>query len=428
MIDEKMLFYELGKATGGGGSSAPIISELSITENGTYVADNCDGYSPIFVDIPQVELESIDITENGTYTAEDGKAFNEVVVDVKNVIPEEAFTIGYVDTFSSNGTQWFYDNFVDKTNVKLKASSTTSLKGLTPSAYQNTIEKLPWNEIDCNQVYLFSVTTQGIFTGAQSTIGAHQKLKELPKIKNTVVTALNYLFNGLTNIREIPEDLFVNSNTNFGTSSKLQATFRNCYSLRKIPQFMYEWMKEGIRATSSCYDNIFSCCYALDEIVGLAVAQTTLTSSGFNSAFDNCYRLSRITFEPNKTANWRVQVIDLSKCGYTTVSTERTKITGYNSGITADKEVNAKADYERLKNDPDLFATNVNYSRYNHDSAVETINSLPDCNAYVSQYGSPNTIKFTGKAGSGTDGGAINTLTEEEIAVATSRGWTVSFV
>ena len=64
----------------------------------------------------------------------------------------------------------------------------------------------------------------------------------------------------------------------------------------------------------------------------------------------------------------------------------------------------------------------VAYSRYNHNSAVNTINSLPSCSAGTS------TIKFEGEAGSATDGGAINTLTAEEIAVATAKNWTVTFV
>ena len=64
------------------------------------------------------------------------------------------------------------------------------------------------------------------------------------------------------------------------------------------------------------------------------------------------------------------------------------------------------------------------YSRYNDNSAVNTLNSLPDC----SSLSVSNTIKFNGEAGSKTDGGAINTLTEEEIAVATAKGWTVSLV
>jgi hypothetical protein len=68
----------------------------------------------------------------------------------------------------------------------------------------------------------------------------------------------------------------------------------------------------------------------------------------------------------------------------------------------------------------------LSYCRYNHDSAVNTINSLPDTSAYLAEKGGTNTIKFRGTLGSKTDGGAINTLTEEEIAVATAKGWTVT--
>lgn len=63
-----------------------------------------------------------------------------------------------------------------------------------------------------------------------------------------------------------------------------------------------------------------------------------------------------------------------------------------------------------------------NYSLYNHDSAVETINSLPDCSGCAAQ-----TIKFRGSAGSAYNK-AINTLTDEEIAVATAKNWTVALV
>ena len=66
------------------------------------------------------------------------------------------------------------------------------------------------------------------------------------------------------------------------------------------------------------------------------------------------------------------------------------------------------------------------YSRYNHDSAVETINSLPNTYPAIGQ--PKNTIKFKGTAGSATNGGAINTLTEEEIAIAVSKNWTVALV
>jgi hypothetical protein len=86
------------------------------------------------------------------------------------------------------------------------------------------------------------------------------------------------------------------------------------------------------------------------------------------------------------------------------------------------------ATYQQLKDNPDSWTTDINYSRYNRTSAIETINSLPDTSAYLASAGGTNTIKFKGASGALTDGGAINTMTEEEIAVATAKGWTVSFV
>lgn len=63
------------------------------------------------------------------------------------------------------------------------------------------------------------------------------------------------------------------------------------------------------------------------------------------------------------------------------------------------------------------------YSSYNHDSAVETINSLWD----GTQWNLTSTITFKAYSGALTDEGAIENLTEEEIAVATEKGWTVAF-
>jgi hypothetical protein len=148
-----------------------------------------------------------------------------------------------------------------------------------------------------------------------------------------------------------------------------------------------------------------------------------------SSSFGYCYRLKKLTFaledgQPIKV-NWKSQTLDLSNnVGY---SYDVARITGYNSGITADKLVINEAAYQALKDDEDWFTTTPDYSRYNRTSAVETINSLPDTSEYLASAGGTNTIKFKGTSGATTDGGAINTMTEEEIAVATAKGWSVSF-
>jgi hypothetical protein len=173
----------------------------------------------------------------------------------------------------------------------------------------------------------------------------------------------------------------------------------------------------------------FYYCYVLDEVIGFPIQQSKLTSNCFGNTFYKCNRLKDIIFQTNEdgtpeVANWSNQTIDLSRVGFIdgSVSEKNAIVSTYNSGITADKYVDTPAAYEALKNDPDWFGS-CSYSRYDHASAMRTINSLPDCSS-----GSGNTIKFKGAAGLNTDGGAINTFTEEEIAIATAKGWTVSYV
>lgn len=67
------------------------------------------------------------------------------------------------------------------------------------------------------------------------------------------------------------------------------------------------------------------------------------------------------------------------------------------------------------------------YSHYNHSSAVETINSLPDASDYLATAGGTNTITFHPASGCLTDEGGCYELTAAEIAVAADKGWTVSF-
>lgn len=69
----------------------------------------------------------------------------------------------------------------------------------------------------------------------------------------------------------------------------------------------------------------------------------------------------------------------------------------------------------------------VKDSVYNHDSAVKTINSLPDTSAFLAEAGGTNTIQFHSDQGANTEGGAIGNLTAEEIAIAAAKGWTVVF-
>lgn len=242
---------------------------------------------------------------------------------------------------------------------------------------------------------------------------------------NVSVSSTYKFFEGLKTIKNIPDDYFSFIGS-VGGSDKSRM-FCRCNSLRNFPSSTNIIAQKNLYsyAGGSVYSSMCLSCYCLDEIVNLGVATNiTYTSNAFSTIVTDCYRLKNFTFESGKTVKWKKQTIDLTNhLGYA-------QYVNYivNNGITADKQVTDDATYQALKDDPDWWTADVAYSRYNHDSAVATINSLPDASAYLAANGGTNTIKFKGAAGSATDGGSINTLTEEEIAVATAKGWTVSLV
>lgn len=283
--------------------------------------------------------------------------------------------------------------------------------------YNSGLKHIPF-EINCN-TFIAGGAGSSMFSGCEN-------LEEAPVINNLAYNSIDKMYNGCKKLRTIPEP------TNWKWEyihDNCSAMFNSCRSLRKIPQNILSNMRSGGGYYYQMYYNGFTQCYVLDEITDAEINTATFTSNFFSNSFTDCYRLKNLTFKMNEDgspqiANWKSQTIDLNKVGYTTYGPD---ITGYNSGITADKSVNNAEQYESLKDDPDWYAIRIEYSRYNRTSAVATINSLPDTSAYLATAGGTNTIKFTGASGSATDGGAINTMTEEEIAVATAKGWTVSF-
>ena len=272
-----------------------------------------------------------------------------------------------------------------------------------------------------------ALSTQPV--SADSMFYSSKKLKTLPKINNLRIKSMQYMFYNCHNLRTIPEDFADtwdwSSLHNASSGGYLVQVFNNCYSLRSIPQKLLKELWNSATSATYVMKIQFNYCHVLDEIDGLPFnTSVNWTSNVFNTTFDQCNRLKKLTFATNedgtpKTANWKSQTINLTaNVGY---AIAYSYIVNYNSGITTDKQVTDDVTYQALKNDPDWYTCDVAYSRYNHDSAVETINSLPDTSAYGT-----NTIRFKGTSGSKTDGGAINTLTAEEIAVAAAKGWTVT--
>ena len=288
---------------------------------------------------------------------------------------------------------------------------------------------------------------EGLFSGCN-------KLKEIGVIRNPMITRLQSTFENCFNLNYFQIEGAVSVNTGIDWVNSI---FRCCYGLREVDSSFLKLLR--INTNYPCgngYQSAFYYCYSMDRIVGLGVpissSSETFTKNLYSQAFQHCHRLDELTFETNddgtpKELYANNQFIDLSyEVGYCprsrwTVcnivgdikegqsvpnfydyiqpSASPTDIWNYQ--ITADKNT------EDYYNHKDSWTEDLLYSRYNHRSMVNTINTLPDTSTFLASNGGTNTIAFRDTQGDSSPWGGASNLTEEEIAVAVAKGWTVTF-
>ena len=317
------------------------------------------------------------------------------------------------ELFSENKLKWLIDNYGNR----ITTEKITSTAYMFSSFIGNNVPFQINSGYELNCSYMF-------YLG-----GIKQNLPKIVMTKTTdyVSTAAN-IFNSYI-YDNIPDDYF-----NSMVSAKIyqyvgmNSMFKSAKHITKVPSSWFTFADKFPSNTAylNPYYEVFKGCYNIRKLNNLPVFGTVpITSNFFDSAFNETYSLDSVTFaslpEGTEYKQWKSQVISLNNyIGY-----------GINYNMTdifdSSKKVTNDATYAALKNTDDWWSSDINYSRYNHDSAVETINSLPNTKPYLDANGGTNTIVFQGKAGTKTDGGAINTLTDAEIAVATAKGWTVSF-
>ena len=318
------------------------------------------------------------------------------------------------DLFSNGRFKWIIDNYGDRITTKYITSTNAMFR-------QYKGDNIPFDinsdyELDCQ--YMFHGA------GIKGT---------LPKIvmtnTNHYVKNISYMFQGYI-YDNIPDDYFSSiASAKMYSYVSMGCVFKDAKYITKIPSSWLAYISNYPKNSSysNPYEEAFRNCYNLKKLNNLPTfGSFDITDNFFKNTFDGTYTLNSITFEPlpegTEYKQWKSQVISLNgSVGYG-VSYLMANM------FDVSKRVENDTTYTALKNTDDWWSSDINYSRYNHDSAVETINSLPNTKPYLDANGGTNTIKFTGASGALTDGGAINTMTEEEIAVATAKGWTVALV
>ena len=326
-------------------------------------------------------------------------------------------TIGGDLSYWDNKGAW--DWFITKYGNQITVDSNNKITKLSHAFQDSQLEEIP---------IIFKCNMPNDNNGITYMFNGATKLKTLPSITGVVRGATAYTFGKCNNLSQIPASFFTDYNF---TTGYFYGMCNNCWCLRSIDTTFMEQLTTLY--TSSLYANTFAYafnqCEQLDEL-NLPIRDTTteMTVNMFYGTFDNMYRIKKLTFDAPNPVKWKNQVIDLSKYfGYSDNNRPpHLKEDGYNTTITADK-IMTPPNMTSLIGNPDAYPTAVNTSRYNHTSAVETLNSLPDTSAYLASSGGTNTIKIRKNLG-GLSGSSTNDLTAEEIAVATAKGWTVSLV
>lgn len=344
------------------------------------------------------------------------------------------------------GWEWFLDKYRDRVKVRITSQAQSRVFGVGYTKDLNAIkliDKEPGQSCDIRSMF-------EAYYGKKLPVPIWEGTKPIREIAS--------LFSQCYNLTDTEIKSFL-SHFNFSgfVNANINYLFNECRSVRNINSILAQ-LHAQCKDYVSDYGgnvNIQALCRATsvaDELVGLPVPCGEVAYDlqipfwdNIEAIVEGAGRAKKITFATKTdgtpyTVKWDGKTISLTnQIGY---FTDENDILSHSSvhGITQEKRVSDATTYEALKNDPDYYVYNQGsqiydgnivsvgllYSRYNHTSAVETINSLPDCSAYCAETSNTNTIIFKKYSGALTDGGGIDTLTAEEIAVATNKGWTVS--
>lgn len=370
--------------------------------------------------------------ESGTMTlTEMATAIGNITTGGSSTIPDSLFVITGVGDYLFANDRWTYliENYPTKWSINL--TSAQNLAYYKTSNFPNNFPAINVNN------------------GSLSYAFQNSKIETPPIINGTGITQFASVFNN-SKIETIPQDWF--SHIEFqdnAYSMMLNGMFTGNLKIKGIINLQTHKTNNFYTITGNSFygfplERLGNNGCSMSGLINIPVFSTTNASmSSKTVSCSYCYWLRQLKFSTNNGTPFVACLKNLtfdftSGVGYFNFASYILNNDGSLKSIGSelhthywdltdaeikDLQIYDATSYERLKNNPDAYSTKVEYSLYNKTSALETISTLPDVSAYGTCI-----IKFKGDAGSLTDGGAINTMTSAEIAVATAKGWTVSFV
>ena len=240
---------EIASITSGG---EPVINPLEVTANGTYTATDCDGYSPITVNVPQEGAPTdaeLTISGNCQYR------------------------------FMHGGWDWI----INKYGNRITTENISNAKFMFD---QSTISNIPF-ELN------FSQTNN---TNIDYMFYNCINLTSIPKINNCKPNSMQSVFSNCQSLRYLPEDIATWFDWSYLDSLTAQYAgnrdnqFISCYSLRSVPMDFLAHGNPVSGYTNSIYDGGFGNCYVLDELLNLPNPHydSTWKGNAFSNSFSDC--------------------------------------------------------------------------------------------------------------------------------------------
>ncbi len=313
------------------------------------------------------------------------------------VIPDEMLNItGNTEYMFHRGQ---YDWLLEQCKDKMTTEGLVTCKSMFTDS---TVEELPF-DFNFNTGSWVTANVDGMFVNCQN-------LKSIGDINNLKPKTMNSMFSNCRSLEYLPT--FNNLTTydkDYGSTEDFTAIFAWCQSLKEIPEELLSKLQNTTSYGKSIYNAGFRNCNSLTKLNNLPVYTGDYTNIEVNenmfvNTFEGCYNLSEVTFEQNTRSGtarpyevcWGNQHIQLFPRDTSSIIVS--------------------------------FPNGVENCVFNVNSAIKLIDSLPDTiPAWNYEFIGTNMISFFGNQGLNT-GGAISTLTEEQIAKAVGKGWTIALL